>query len=256
MNRVKELRLESGLSLQRLSDLTKIPKSTLSNYEHDRSKITIRNARELSKHFGVTLSYLMEIDDYKTNEELERAVLEDLIKDANVHSMSDIVEKNNDDIIKDVHDIYYQRQNAQKIKGRSFSHQFKAVLDEKMKLGKLGDNKQLSFEEISRMLGFEVNALKAMCEGLAVPTPEQLEKIINVLSHQFVIDYAPENNRLKSLLFKPLAYEYYQTIAKIKPEHSELLFLYNDLDDKHKQLFLEYGKMVKKAQLSDTPANE
>lgn len=65
MNRIKELRNEKSVSLQTVADQTKIPKSTLSNYEHGRAEPKRDNAIKLAQYFEVSPAYIMGISHEK-----------------------------------------------------------------------------------------------------------------------------------------------------------------------------------------------
>ena len=58
--RLKDLRVEKGLTLEQLSQQTKIPASTLGSYESDDYKeIPHRNIFDLAKFYGVSADYLL-----------------------------------------------------------------------------------------------------------------------------------------------------------------------------------------------------
>lgn len=58
--RLKDLRVERGMTLEQLSQQTKIPASTLGSYESDDYKeIPHRNIIELAKFYGVSTDYLL-----------------------------------------------------------------------------------------------------------------------------------------------------------------------------------------------------
>ena len=62
--RLKDLRLEYNLSLQKLSDNTGIPKSSLSRWEKNQSDISGDSIVILAKYFKVTADYLLGIEDF------------------------------------------------------------------------------------------------------------------------------------------------------------------------------------------------
>ena len=58
--RLKDLRVEKGMTLEQLSQQTKIPASTLGSYESDDYKeIPHRNIIELAKFYEVSTDYLL-----------------------------------------------------------------------------------------------------------------------------------------------------------------------------------------------------
>ena len=74
--RLKDLRVEKGLTLDQLSQQTKIPASTLGSYESDDYKeIPHRNIIALSGFYGVSADYLLGLTE---NRRLENIALSDL----------------------------------------------------------------------------------------------------------------------------------------------------------------------------------
>ena len=74
--RLKDLRVEKGLTLEKLSQQTKIPASTLGSYESDDYKeIPHRNIIELAKFYEVSTDYLLGMTE---NRQLDNVVLSDL----------------------------------------------------------------------------------------------------------------------------------------------------------------------------------
>lgn len=61
--RLKELRMEKGLSQSALSRLVGISSATISRWEDGSMDITGSNIIILSKFFGVTAGYLLGIED-------------------------------------------------------------------------------------------------------------------------------------------------------------------------------------------------
>ena len=61
--RLKELRLEKGLSQNSLSKLVGISNATISRWEDGLIDITGKNLIVLAKFFGVTTDYLLGIED-------------------------------------------------------------------------------------------------------------------------------------------------------------------------------------------------
>lgn len=74
--RLKDLRVEKGLTLEQLSQQTKIPASTLGSYESDDYKeIPHRNIFDLAKFYGVSADYLLGMTE---NRQLDNISIFDL----------------------------------------------------------------------------------------------------------------------------------------------------------------------------------
>lgn len=72
--RLRELRLERGLSQSKLAEATGIPKSTLVSYENNHRTPNLESMTKLEKYFGVSTRYLTGETDIRTisDELLER----------------------------------------------------------------------------------------------------------------------------------------------------------------------------------------
>ena len=88
MKRIKEKRLELGLSFQELSRKTGISSSTLQRYETGYiSNVPLSKLKPLSKALGVTPIYLMGWEDEKTEKAPE--LLEDEKEILNIYNQLD-----------------------------------------------------------------------------------------------------------------------------------------------------------------------
>ena len=86
--RLKDLRVEKGLTLEQLSQQTKIPASTLGSYESDDYKeIPHRNIFDLAKFYGVSTDYLLGMTE---NRQLGNISISDLhLSDAALSLLKD-----------------------------------------------------------------------------------------------------------------------------------------------------------------------
>ena len=86
--RLKDLRVEKGLTLEQLSQQTKIPASTLGSYESDDYKeIPHRNIFDLAKFYGVSADYLLGMTE---NRQLDNISISDLhLSDAALSLLKD-----------------------------------------------------------------------------------------------------------------------------------------------------------------------
>lgn len=74
--RLKDLRVEKGMTLKQLSQQTNIPASTLGSYESDDyKKLPHRNIIELAKFYDVSTDYLLGMTE---NRQLDNIALSDL----------------------------------------------------------------------------------------------------------------------------------------------------------------------------------
>ena len=61
--RLKDLRLEKGISLEKLSKEVNIPSSSLCRYENDQTDIKSAQLIILAKYFKVTTDFLLGLED-------------------------------------------------------------------------------------------------------------------------------------------------------------------------------------------------
>ena len=61
--RLKELRIEKGLSIDQLAHETKIGSSSISRWENEQADIKASYLIILAKYFGVTTDYLLGLED-------------------------------------------------------------------------------------------------------------------------------------------------------------------------------------------------
>jgi len=61
--RLKELRVEKGLSIQRLSQETKIGVASICRWENCQADVKGSQLIALAKYFGVSIDYLMGLED-------------------------------------------------------------------------------------------------------------------------------------------------------------------------------------------------
>lgn len=64
-NRLKKLRKENGMTLDKLSEVTGISRATLNRYENGDSEPKQATWQQLADFFGVTISYIMGLTDQK-----------------------------------------------------------------------------------------------------------------------------------------------------------------------------------------------
>lgn len=66
-NRIKQIRLEKGISQKRLADLLGITRQAISQYENGNREPKLETWQKLAKLFNVTVPYLQGIDDKPNN---------------------------------------------------------------------------------------------------------------------------------------------------------------------------------------------
>ena len=69
-DKIKELRLQMGVSRKRLSDLSGVAEGTIQQYENHKRHPQIEQLKKLANTFGVTLDSFFEQDDLEEAEEL------------------------------------------------------------------------------------------------------------------------------------------------------------------------------------------
>ena len=62
--RIKELREEKGLSQKQLAEAIGLNHRTISHYENGRLEPNLETIEKLSKFFGVTVGYLLGIEEF------------------------------------------------------------------------------------------------------------------------------------------------------------------------------------------------
>ncbi|MBR6115045.1 MAG: helix-turn-helix transcriptional regulator [Oscillospiraceae bacterium] len=66
MNRIKELRIESGLTQEQLADRLVLGRSSVGNYETESRQLTPGLIRQFCSFFGCTADYLLCMSDRRT----------------------------------------------------------------------------------------------------------------------------------------------------------------------------------------------
>ncbi|QLL69773.1 helix-turn-helix transcriptional regulator [Lactobacillus sp. 3B(2020)] len=67
MNRIKQLRQERGLTLQRVADELRVGNNTISRYETGKREPKLSTWKKLADFFGVSIPYLQGIESKKCN---------------------------------------------------------------------------------------------------------------------------------------------------------------------------------------------
>lgn len=70
MNRIKQLRKDKGLSQQALAEQIGLHSRTLQNWENGYGEISIGKAKKLAEYFGVSVGYLLGIDDVSAKDNI------------------------------------------------------------------------------------------------------------------------------------------------------------------------------------------
>ncbi len=70
MNRIKQLRKDKGLSQQALAEQIGLHYRTLQNWENGYGEISIGKAKKLAEYFGVSVGYLLGIDDVSAKDNI------------------------------------------------------------------------------------------------------------------------------------------------------------------------------------------
>lgn len=70
MNRIKQLRKDKGLSQQALAEQIGLHYRTFQNWENGYGEISIGKAKNLAEYFGVSVGYLLGIDDVSAKDNI------------------------------------------------------------------------------------------------------------------------------------------------------------------------------------------
>ena len=90
MIRIKQLRKERKLSIVELAEKIGVSKLTVLKWEHGTSQISTREAKKLAEYFGVSVGYLLGIDDVSAKDNIT-----DLIEKINEWAISKGLNKGN-----------------------------------------------------------------------------------------------------------------------------------------------------------------
>ncbi|CDG57948.1 helix-turn-helix domain-containing protein [Streptococcus thermophilus] len=88
MDRIKQLRKDKGLSQQALAEQIGLHYRTLQNWENGYGEISIGKAKKLAEYFGVSVGYLLGIDDVSAKDNIT-----DLIAKVNEWAISNGLDK-------------------------------------------------------------------------------------------------------------------------------------------------------------------
>ena len=75
--RLKELRIDKGLSIQALSKEVKIGVASICRWENQQADVKGTQLVALAKFFDVTIDYLLDMESYKKDEELKKIFEQD-----------------------------------------------------------------------------------------------------------------------------------------------------------------------------------
>jgi len=91
-NRLKKLRKEKGLTQADLAKVLNTNQSQYGKYENGKTNLTVENAKILANYFGVTLSYLLGLDDDSCiNGSKKMTLFQSLVRDRGI-SLKEISE--------------------------------------------------------------------------------------------------------------------------------------------------------------------
>lgn len=80
INNIRKLRKEQGLTLKRLSELTGLAPSLISQYESQERNPKIENWQKLADYFGVSIEYLQGKTFINKRPDKEKTMMNDLVK--------------------------------------------------------------------------------------------------------------------------------------------------------------------------------
>jgi len=127
--RMRELRKEKGISLEKLAEMMGTTKATLSRYENSKRIPNIEFVEELAKIFDVSVDYLLGRtdvrnpfipDDYTQKYKVTKRDLlqyEDFIKHAGAFFMNDeVAEEDKEKLFKDISELFWKAKEINKEK--------------------------------------------------------------------------------------------------------------------------------------------
>jgi len=127
--RMRELRKEKGISLEKLAEMMGTTKATLSRYENSKRIPNIEFVKELAKIFNVSVDYLLGRtdvrntfipDDYTQKYKVTKKDLlqyEDFIKNAGAFFMNDeVAEEDKEKLFKDISELFWKAKEINKEK--------------------------------------------------------------------------------------------------------------------------------------------
>jgi len=127
--RMRELRKEKGISLEKLAEMMGTTKATLSRYENSKRIPNIEFVKELAKIFDVSVDYLLGRtdvrntfipDDYTQKYKVTKKDLlqyEDFIKHAGAFFMNDeVAEEDKEKLFKDISELFWKAKEINKEK--------------------------------------------------------------------------------------------------------------------------------------------
>lgn len=98
MNNLKKLRLEKNLTVEQVSKLVGIPRSTLTLYENNKRQPRKKIWEKLADYFGVDVAYLMGISDIPHIEEaLKQLDIKDVKRIPQTQAIVNLIDTLNED---------------------------------------------------------------------------------------------------------------------------------------------------------------
>lgn len=73
-NRIRELRKANGLTMKQLGEVVDLAESTISQYETGKRQPDNETLLKISEYFGVTVGYLLGVEENKTPAESSRSI--------------------------------------------------------------------------------------------------------------------------------------------------------------------------------------
>ena len=72
MNRIRQLRIESGLTQTELGKMLNVKDSAISKYENEKIPLTAETLIKLKRIFGVSIDYILCVNDLSTSKDTEQ----------------------------------------------------------------------------------------------------------------------------------------------------------------------------------------
>ena len=270
-NRLKKLRREKGLTQADLAKVLNTNQSKYGKYENGKTNLSLENAQILSEYFGVTLSYLLGLDDDSGADEIREMKLSKLDpfeKTPNrIGELINSSDKSLKQISQEININYetlsaYKRQlrRPKKENAKILAEYFGVTLPYLLGLdddsGTDGSKKMtpfqslvrdrdLSLKEISEATGIAYPTLSGYNQGIRTPKKKNAKILAEYfgVSIPYLLGY--EENFTANKPNATISIELVKELSFISEKKSKLLQEYIELDKKERDILEQIKEIVR-----------
>ena len=270
-NRLKKLRREKGLTQADLAKVLNTNQSQYGKYENGKTNLSLENAQILSEYFGVTLSYLLGLDDDSGADEIREMKLSKLDpfeKTPNrIGELINSSDKSLKQISQEININYetlsaYKRQlrRPKKENAKILAEYFGVTLPYLLGLdddsGTDGSKKMtpfqslvrdrdLSLKEISETTGIAYPTLSGYNQGIRTPKKKNAKILAEYfgVSIPYLLGY--EENFTANKPNATISIELVKELSFISEKKSKLLQEYIELDKKERDILEQIKEIVR-----------